>query len=330
MCPPNAPVDLVFQQAHSTQLFAAFESLTDNPTFSRLRIAVAFATRSGVRLLLRALDKRGGGLDVKVLVSTDAHITEPDALDLLRNDPRIEVRVFRSPPDTMLHAKVFYFDGQADASVLLGSSNLSAAAFTKNREAGVTVGLGATGSPEFEAWWDVLWNLGLDCDAQLVADYRARYTPAPHPPPDRQTVVTPEPLNGGVENAQLIWLGTGSMTGGGVTQLELPRPIVGFFGFDPSVIAAEHQISLVRGAQAWPGNRVVFYENAMWRVNLAGNIPEVLNRTLPYSYVVFERTAQANVFEFRVLSDANTQHLRSASQALGQMDSTPTRDYGWL
>ncbi len=121
------------------------------------------------------------------------------------------------------------------------------------------------------------------------------------------------------------------MTGGGVTQLELPRDTVRFFGVTPDSHVEVIELTLRRGGEEWGANRLAFYENNdMWRINLNGEIPEVRGRSLPYQYVLFIRTGEPGVYQFLVLGEPETAELRAAAGALGQFGQTRTRDFGWL
>jgi hypothetical protein len=68
----------------------------------------------------------------------------------------------------------------------------------------------------------------------------------------------------------------------------------------------------------------------MWRINLAGDVPEVAFQTLRYKYVVFRRTPTPGTYDFEVIGLEELAELRAASQELDQWGETPTRDYGWL
>lgn len=328
-----AQVRFLLQSPDSPPVFEPFARLVLDPSVSRLRAAVAFATTPGVRLLEGALGRRTPRLPVEIVVGLDGHITEPNALSRLLEAPDIALRVFASGATTMFHPKVYFFDAAEVAVAIVGSCNLSAAGLTRNRESAVQVWLeaGSAAAEEWERWWREIWTLSRPLDQQLLESYSAGYSPQRRSPSDIQSVDTPEPVEVPLDQADRLWLGTSSMTGGGVTQLELPRDTVRFFGVTPDSHVEVIELTLRRGGEEWGANRLAFYENNdMWRINLNGEIPEVRGRSLPYQYVLFIRTGEPGVYQFLVLGEPETAELRAAAGALGQFGQTRTRDFGWL
>jgi superfamily II DNA or RNA helicase/predicted house-cleaning noncanonical NTP pyrophosphatase (MazG superfamily)/HKD family nuclease len=106
-------------------------------------IASAFFTPGVLNLFLSAFERflaEGGGL--KVLLSTMGNVTRPEYLHHLKNEvPRALLKVFhphdlpfdQTPPE--FHAKAFLFKRRNGCgSMIIGSSNLTQAAFTRNVE----------------------------------------------------------------------------------------------------------------------------------------------------------------------------------------------------
>lgn len=325
------PAQLILQTPGTPSIFAGLSQLVLTESHHRLRVAVAFATYPGVQLLTHLLDQRQTPITVLAVVGLDRSMTEPKALEALMSDQRVDLRVFTSPPNTMLHAKAYFFDGGGDSSMLIGSCNLSRAALTRNRESAIIADVSPASQEHqvWDEWWQSIWNMADPCNQKKIEKYRSQYNPSYSAPSDTQEVQATEPTTLYSSEAERLWMGTGSMTGGGATQLEFPRETVAFF-LDPTRPPAGLALTLTRGSDSWPDNHMAFYENAMWRINLSANIPEVADRSLPYKYVLFQRTSTPNTYHFEVVGDKEVANLRAASQALDQWGETSTRHFGWL
>jgi HKD family nuclease len=322
-------VGLLFQTPGSPVILDRLAGIISAGNYRRFRIAVAFATYAGVVLIQRLLNQRDSPIEVLALVGLDRNITEPEALKRLREDDRVSLRVFRSAPTTMFHAKAYFFDGEEDPTLLVGSCNLSKAAFTQNRESAIWLSGPAELFTEWEEWWEVLWSSAEPLTNELLAEYRARYEVDRNGASDNQNHGDSESLTSSAAQGDRLWLGTGSMTGGAVSQLELPRETAAFF-LDEADTNATVELTLIRGSMSWPNNHMAFYQNEMWRINLSTEIPEVEAKSLPYKYVLFERTDVRDTYRFDVVDEEDRAELRMASEALEQYGQTMSRDFGWL
>ena len=93
--------------------------------------AVAFITTSGVQVLIEALNKlKHRGIKGRVLTSTFQNFNEPAALKKLLEFENIDLRVYQGP----MHVKGYIFSHENYATVIVGSSNLTQYALTKNKE----------------------------------------------------------------------------------------------------------------------------------------------------------------------------------------------------
>src|SRR5580704_7840753 len=134
-----------------TEILASLEALAA-PTTSKLRIAVAYATKTGCdELLPRLLDRVGadrwGAMPKAAIISTDFHITDPAALADLQSHG-FAVRL-SSTPKSSFHPKLYAFDDDLVVNALVGSANLTRAALTVNTEAAIVGELSA----DFGSTW---------------------------------------------------------------------------------------------------------------------------------------------------------------------------------
>jgi len=324
----------------SSAIYMALNGLVCNAAYTRMRTAIAFASRDGVSLLAEAIGARPQSLSIELVVGLDGRITEPRAIEQLASLFHGGVRCFESrEADTMFHAKTFCFDNEEDngqCALLIGSSNLSAAGLLKNREGGLLLKLDVGETHEsrrnWETWWRQIWNSAQPVTAALIADYVMKYRRSPRlPAPDRTSGRRREHARLNIRNANELWLEVGAITGGSANQLEIPREVVTFFRVDPNRFRARRFLVLTHGGHRWESNLMAYYiRNGMWRINFDTSIPEVSRRMLRGLFVRFRRTEVLDTYDFSALKAAAVRPLQVASRALGNSRTTPLRAYGWL
>ncbi len=95
-------------------------------------LSVAFVTTGGVSSLFGTLlDLESQGIRGKVLVSDYLNFTQPEALKKLRKLKNVELKITR---DIDFHSKGFLFTHKQHYTIIIGSSNLTHGALTKNKE----------------------------------------------------------------------------------------------------------------------------------------------------------------------------------------------------
>ena len=104
------------------------------------KICVSFIRISGAQLLvdiLKELDKQ----DIKgqILTSTYMNVTQPDALEMLSSFKNIKLKIYTPNFENGFHAKGYLFlnpenNDKEKWTIIVGSSNISGAAFKKNVE----------------------------------------------------------------------------------------------------------------------------------------------------------------------------------------------------
>lgn len=95
-------------------------------------LSVAFITSGGITSLLGTLlDLQSKGVKGKILVSEYLNFTEPEALRRLLQLSNVELKIAR---ETDFHSKGFMFTHKSYYTIIIGSSNLTHGALTKNKE----------------------------------------------------------------------------------------------------------------------------------------------------------------------------------------------------
>jgi superfamily II DNA or RNA helicase len=95
-------------------------------------LSVAFITSGGVSSIFGTLlDLGNKGIKGKILVSEYLNFTEPEALRKILQLPNVELKIAR---DSDFHSKGFMFTHQSYYTIIIGSSNITHGALTKNKE----------------------------------------------------------------------------------------------------------------------------------------------------------------------------------------------------
>lgn len=116
-------------------------TLTENlSTCTEFKICVSFIRISGVQLLMDLLKELNAkGVKGQILASTYINVTQPQALEMLNSFENIQLKIFTSTNDQGFHAKGYLFlnpeeNNKEKWTIIIGSSNISGAAFKKNVE----------------------------------------------------------------------------------------------------------------------------------------------------------------------------------------------------
>ena len=139
-----------------------------------LFISVAFITMSGIAPLLGTLknvEKRGA--KGRILTTDYLMFSEPKALDKLSSMSNLEVRVFKTGEnDIGFHTKGYMFHNNGDLRIIVGSSNLTQAAMSRNHEWNTRFVSSAEGqfAYDIEEEFNDLWNSSV-----CYTDYRNEY-----------------------------------------------------------------------------------------------------------------------------------------------------------
>jgi HKD family nuclease len=227
------------------------------PATSKLRVAVAYVSAAGADLVCSHLEqqllpKAWKFAPKHFLTSFDFGHTEPKALERLLALPSATVRIADPEvrlkpgfaPNFPFHPKMFIADRGKTVGTLIGSANISNAAFTDSSEAAILEDAVAD-VPELNSGWSALWNNASDLTQALYTDYEKRWnklpnvqreTPPQEPAETREVVTFLSAIGDGAlapEEFDHLWVEAGSMSSGGShSQLELPRGGNRFFGGD--------------------------------------------------------------------------------------------------
>lgn len=163
------------------KVLAAIEDELKN--CDEFRISVAFITMTGVVPLLQVLrDLESRGIPGKIMTTDYLTFSEPKALDKLASLNNIELKIYQADTDEGgFHTKGYIFRKEEVYNIIIGSSNLTANAITRNKEWNVKLVSTSDGSiaKEIQTEFDSLWNnlFTLDYDV-YIEQYRLKYNTA--------------------------------------------------------------------------------------------------------------------------------------------------------
>jgi hypothetical protein len=307
---------VVLQDSNTGRLSAIINALAARSAqaeFTRLRVAVAYASLSGCRELVRSLERNLQNwrrVRKEWLISIDFGRTDADALEYLHNLHNSEVAVPDAAvllentliPERCFHPKTFILDSaiepvEAPFSIFVGSANLTLSGLRTGVEHGVSlVWLPPLTAAETRAlrelagqlaWWQEAWTSAARLTPQLLRQYRDARPQQPREDTARSVrafasagprVVENDP---GIEwaNAKYLWVQTHELyknfgPGRAGNQLDLRRGTRVYFGFSPKTVPTNTGF----------GDVTLQYENmppSVRRVRFGDNSMDKVNLPIP-------------------------------------------------
>ena len=140
-----------------------------------LFISVAFITMGGIAPLLGTLkDLENQGVHGRILTTDYLMFSDPRALDKLASLNNLDVRVFKTGENNVgFHTKGYMFHNGDNLRIIVGSSNLTQDAITKNHEWNTRLVSSMDGAiaKDIEAEFNDLWNSSV-----CYEEYREEYS----------------------------------------------------------------------------------------------------------------------------------------------------------
>jgi HKD family nuclease len=324
--------------------------------FDFARVAVAYATVSGVRSLLSAFDTNGLKQS-HWLLGLDDFITQPGAIDLLLTLKNVEVRVASyADKGRRFHPKFYAFahsNNKNGIAALVGSTNLTATAFYGNGEAAVLLQSNSKAEmADVDTAWNELWLQGHTPTKAELSAYAEKYKRAtiikkkhklPTPPvvkvPKSKEVLTDDSAELDPSMANICWIECGNVTAMG-RELELKAEQGLFFGLNPSGGTLKAIDIMVSDGSIIALN-MKYQGNHMWRLQMNNTVPEVKSGLRPSNpdgslgrspYVaVFSRAVGQKVTKlgFVRIKSRDFRELRQRTISSGTLGTTTAREYGW-
>ncbi len=151
----------------------------------RFQISVAFITMGGIVPLLQTLKElETRGIPGEVLTTDYLHFSEPKALEKLNELTNITLKIYNTEKaGEGFHTKGYIFKKDEIYRIIIGSSNITSAALTYNREWNtklVSTEKGAIARQlldEFKMLWNSEYSIPFD---EFIDDYKQKYDVIKH------------------------------------------------------------------------------------------------------------------------------------------------------
>lgn len=171
------------------------EFLSNNPAMGRkvlvsieqelascdqFKISVAFITKSGITPLLQVLKELEEKCVPGEILTTDyLSFSEPEALEMLASLKNIKLRMFRTDNETGgFHTKGYIFRKEEMYRIIIGSSNMTLSAVTRNREWNTKIVSAENGeiAQDILNEFNDLWNARATRDYDdFIEEYKLSY-----------------------------------------------------------------------------------------------------------------------------------------------------------
>lgn len=135
-------------------------------------LSVAFITSGGVTSIMGTLlDLEQKGISGKILVSEYLNFTEPEALRKIKQLSNVELKIAR---ESDFHSKGFLFTHSSYYTIIIGSSNITHGALTKNKEWNLKV----TAHKDSELFSQTIkeFNKVFESSHPVTDDYLTKYS----------------------------------------------------------------------------------------------------------------------------------------------------------
>ena len=340
-----------------------FREAADIANLDRLDVAVAYATTSGIPCLINAI-----GRDIPVsrwVIGIDDAVSQPAAIEQIRNMPGAEVRLASKGPRHRFHPKIYQLWSSTHPAICVsyvGSGNFTSNGLQGNAEAGVVlISESVEETGYIREQWQSFWDLGHPLTPLSLERYREAYdavrtvraaadrTVREEVLDDAAIVhilnVAPEGLafDGTPQTATVAWLECGTASAGG-RDLEFPAPMVPFFQLQGN--RAAYALRMLPGNAVFELYFTMRQDNGMWRVLLSSDaIEAATGRTSlrPIAggnrsdlIIIFRRNHGAEAdfdVQFVEIGSAQYDELVHETQAHGVINRTRGpggRDFGYF
>ena len=353
----DTELGLGLQTPESPPIRSYFEKI-DTEDAEAFRGALAYATKSGVEQLENGLPDSLGATTPKWLISFDYGYTQTKAvkqLNQIGNVRVVGVERMREQdtltPNSCFHPKFIWIQEGERHHLMMGSSNLTKSALTRNWEAVVflrSINTEHSSIDRISSWWEEVWEESTPVSEDLL-DWYAKIQESYNIGPDDgaeghdEWEDAPHP-----RDASIIWGHIGYTQGGSKNQMDIPTQFGRFFleKNDEWELNSEYEVSfkfegenLERKVKYHDGSHQTrIYlptETRGTRLQKLFSGDKFDEQSLRYYFAVFRQIGQYS-FSLNILppeESSNIEEIMETSQQRGQVNKTdkePERLVGWL
>jgi len=258
-------------------LEGGLKAAASSAAFDRLDVAVAYATKQGIRALEIALGKFPN--TSRWVVGLDDAITQPEAIEYLMQLKGAQVRLAALAPGKRFHPKLYCLSSSTDAALCIsaiGSGNMTLNGLRRNGETAVLLDAESVAEADLlKEQWTAMWSLGTAATQNALGAYRDKYKQAstarkkiidlgvaPPEPPADAPVPALSTFTGQPATAGGAWTEGASPSAGG-RDLEFPKKMMPFFGLTKS---PSHKWFRMKNGQRFLLTFTERTDNQMWRL----------------------------------------------------------------
>ena len=134
--------------------------------------SVAFITRGGLLSILQTLCNRRKTIKGRILTTDYLNFSEPSALKTLLEFDNIETRIYTKEN---FHTKGYIFHQGGKTTYLVGSSNITQDALSKNKEWNIKFTSNSQIQPDIESIFEEMWDDSEILTEEWIKNYSIRY-----------------------------------------------------------------------------------------------------------------------------------------------------------
>lgn len=354
----DSEIHLRLQTPESASIRSYLDDL-DTGEADTFRAAFAYVTERGIDQLENGLPDSLGATTPEWLVSFDYGYSEPEAIRRLNE--RGEIRVVgvepmrergTLQPSTRFHPKFIWIEEGDHHHLMIGSSNLTESALTRNWESVVflhSLAAENTSVEDVSSWWEEVWEESTPVDEDLLDWYEdlreeTEIGPTEGAEDYDEREDAPDP-----RDASVVWGHIGYTQGGARNQMDIPTQFGRFFieDGDEWEMNAEHDVSFKFEGQEIQEQKVKFHEGShQTRIYLptktgGTRLQDLFSKdkfdeeSLRYHFVVFRRVRPYH-FKLNILPPEGTPEIQEMIEASQQRDQVVETDeetgrlVGWL
>lgn len=353
----DTELGLGLQTPESPPIRSYFEKI-DTEEADTLQGAFVYVTEGGVKQLENGLSDSMGGTTPKWLVSFDYGYSQPKAISRLNK--RGDVRVVGVEPlkerdtlnpNTRFHPKFIWIEEGKHHHLMIGSSNLTESALTRNWESTVflrSIRADHSSIERISSWWEEVWDESTSINPDLL-DWYENLREDTNIGPDKGAEDHDRwEEASGLHDASVIWGHIGYTQGGSRNQMDIPAQFGRFFleDGDEWEVNAQYDISIKFEGKDWE-QKVKYHEgSSQTRIYLptkrrGTRLEDLFSgdrfdpESLRYYFIIFRRIGSYQ-FKMEILPPEEISEINEIIEASQQRDQVIETDketerlVGWL
>lgn len=353
----DTKLGLGLQTPESTPISSHLGSI-DSKESEDFRAGFAYATTGGVERVKHGLANSLDSSPSKWLISFDYGHTQPEAVRLLQDigDVRVVGAESLRKRDSLnanprFHPKFVWIQDPESHHLMMGSSNLTESAMTRNWEATVflrSIDPGHSAIEQISSWWEETWGESHPVTDELLDWYEdIRESSDVSPDTTSEEYDDWEETNH-PRNASIVWARLGYTQGGSKNQMDIPTQFGEFFLEDGDRWKVDSEYYITFRFEGEKVDRKIKYHDGSKQTRIylptetgGTRLAEMFSSdkfdktSLRYYFAVFRRVGEYD-YRLRILPPEKLSEIQTeidSAQERGQVvetDEETNRLVGWV